>query len=77
MIEEIRRLMGATDFQPFAIHTSGGARHVVPSRDHASIAPKAKTRGGGRLIVWDDEGFSNFVSSLHIVSIEVLEEEAA
>ncbi len=66
MIGDLKRLLGASPFEPFTVVTSGGARYPVPTADHAGISPTMK-----RFVIWFDDGTSVVLSGLHITAIEL------
>ena len=67
MVADVRALLQAGPFEPFAIITSSGHRYVVPSADHASINP-----GGNRVVIWFDDGAGIILSAPHITAVEKL-----
>jgi hypothetical protein len=64
MVDEIRKRLERTPFIPFSVRTSDGHEYSVPTIDHAHIAP-----GGNRVVVFDDEGTSAILRTLHINSV--------
>jgi hypothetical protein len=66
MTADIRKLIHATPFVPFTIHLADGGALHVPTVDHISVAPE-----GGRVVVWDNEGTADILSSLLISRISV------
>jgi len=64
MIDEIIKMLEAKSFDPFFIHTSGGDRYYVASRDHAHITPR-----GTRVVIFFDDETTVTVSGLHISSV--------
>jgi hypothetical protein len=65
MIADVRHFLESEPFEPFAIVTSSGSRHRVPSASHATINPQ-----GSRVVVWFDDESGVIVSGLHIASVE-------
>ena len=65
MIQQIKKLLQAIPFEPFKIRTSDGREYLVPTVDHAKVAPN-----NARVVVFDDEGLFDALSGLHIASIE-------
>jgi hypothetical protein len=66
---DIRLLLTAKDFKPFAIHTTDGARHDITNPDMVLVGRNAIEIGVGR----DHEGIAErFVrcAILHITRIE-------
>lgn len=61
MIDEIKKRLGRVPFIPFSVRTSDGHEYAVPTVDHAHISPR-----GNRVVVFDDEGTSAILGSLHI-----------
>jgi hypothetical protein len=66
MTADIRKLIHSTPFVPFTIHLADGGSLHVPTIDHISVAPE-----GGRVVVWDNEGIADILSSLLISRISV------
>jgi len=66
MTGDIRKLVHATPFVPFTIHLADGGALHVPTVDHISVAPE-----GGRVVVWDNHGLADVLSSLLISRITV------
>jgi hypothetical protein len=64
MIDEIRKRLHRMPFIPFSVRTSDGHEYAVPTVDHAHISPR-----GNRVVVFDDEGTSAILGSLHINGI--------
>lgn len=65
MIADLRQLLQAGPFEPFAIVTSSGNRYPIASADHAGVNPQ-----GSRVVIWFDDDSSVTLSGLHIVAIE-------
>ena len=65
MITDIKRLLAARPFEPFAVVSSSGEHYPVASPDHADVNPQ-----GSRLLVWFDDNSEVVVSALHIAAIE-------
>jgi hypothetical protein len=65
MIADVRHLLQAGPFEPFAIVTSSGHRYPIPSPDHAGINP-----AGNRVVIWFNDGGSVTLSALHITAVE-------
>ena len=64
MIPEVRRLLEARPFEPFAVRTSDGREYTVPTSDHAKLNPR-----GTYLIVFFDDDSHATVSVLHLVAV--------
>ena len=62
--EEIRRLLHGRPFKPFRLHVSDQAIHNVPHTDYALLNP-----AGTRMVVMDDAGYFDWVSTAHITRI--------
>ncbi len=71
MKEKIYDLVHRKDFVPFAIHLSDGRAVHVPTRDHilVTLNPRAY------IIVEDDEGRSEIITTLHISSVKTEQEQ--
>lgn len=70
---DIREMLTAKEFKPFAIHTSDGARYEITNHDMVLVGRNAIQIGVGR----DQEGIAErFVQCaiLHITRIEELQE---
>jgi len=63
----VRLRLNQTPFKPFRIVTTSGKSYDVPTADHASTLPIARTIQVGR----DDGSFVDF-HALHVSSIEPL-----
>ena len=61
MLEELRRLITQNPFVPFVIHMADGKALRVHTVDHIAIAPD-----GARVVVFNDEGTTDFLSALLI-----------
>jgi hypothetical protein len=72
MITDIRKLLEARPFAPFAVVSSSGQHYRVSSPDHANVNPQ-----GSRLLVWFDDDSEVIVSGLHIAAIEMERPQAA
>jgi DNA-binding beta-propeller fold protein YncE len=66
MTGDIRKLMHASPFVPFTIHTADGGQLRVPTVDHVAISP-----AGGRVIVFADDDTHDVVSGLLISRVTV------
>jgi hypothetical protein len=66
MNTDLRRLVHAVPFVPFAIHLADGTQWRVPSVDHIAVPP-----AGGRIWVFRDDGEYEILSSLSITRITV------
>jgi len=66
MIRDVRRLLEASPFVPFAIVTSGGMTYPVATKDHADISPT-----GNQVLIWFDDDSGLIVAGLHVTAIEV------
>ena len=64
MIADIRRCLSRQPFVPFTIYSANGAALHVPSVDHAAVSPT-----GNRVIVFLDDGTTEFISPLLITRI--------
>ena len=62
--EEIRRLLKRRPFDPFRLHVSDQAVHVVVHSDWALINP-----AGTMMIVMDEAGYFDWVATAHITRI--------
>ena len=62
--EEIRRLLRAKPFKPFRLHVTDQAVHTVPHGDWAMLNP-----AGSMMVVMDDAGFFDWISTAHITRI--------
>ena len=71
MTGDIRKLIHAVPFVAFTIHLADGGQLRVPTVDHVAIAP-----AGGRVIVFEDDGTHNVLSSLLISRITIDRESA-
>ena len=72
-VSDIREMLIAKEFKPFAIHTSGGARYEITHHDMVMVGRNAIQIGVGR----DQEGIAErFVrcAILHITRIEERQE---
>lgn len=61
MLEELRRLIAEKPFVPFTIHMAEGKALRIHTVDHIAIAPN-----GARVVVFNDEGTTDFLSVLLI-----------
>jgi hypothetical protein len=66
MIQKIKDLLKAAPFIPFRIRTSDRREFIVPTPDHAAVAPEKYAK----IIVFDDSERETHLSALHIVSVE-------
>ena len=66
MIQKIKDLLKAAPFVPFKIRTSDGREFVIPTSDHAAVAPEKYAK----VIIFDDSEHETHLSALHIVSVE-------
>ena len=64
MIDEIKKRLQRVPFTPFSVRISDGHEYAVPTVDHAHISPR-----GNRVVVFDDEGTSAILGSLHITGV--------
>jgi hypothetical protein len=64
VIDEIRKQLHCTPLVPFAMRTSDGHEHSVPTVDHTFITPR-----GNRVIVVDNEGTVNIPGPLHVNAV--------
>jgi hypothetical protein len=62
IVDEIRKRLHA-EFQPFALHLSNGRKFNVPHPDFIAVSPKT-------VVVIGEDGLSNVINPLHIVTIE-------
>jgi hypothetical protein len=65
MMQQVKKLLHALPFVPFKIRTSDGREYVVPTSEHALVAPNNTS-----VSVYDDEGLVTIISGLHIASVE-------
>ena len=65
MTNQVRELMNAEPFVPFAIKTSDGREYRVKHPDYVAISPK-----GGWMTVYANEEVGTMLSALHIVAVE-------
>ena len=65
MTADVKKLLNARPFVPFAIVTTGGSRYRIPTADHGGVDP-----GTSRIVIWFDEGAGVILPGLHIASIE-------
>ena len=73
MFSEIRKLIDATPFVPFTIHTANGRAFRVPTVDHIALPP-----AGGRVFVFGDKaGDYEVLSPLLIAHLSVESGEPA
>jgi hypothetical protein len=66
MIAEIRKCLWRRPFLPFTIHAADGIALHVPTVDHAAVSPT-----GNRVIVFLDDGTTEFVFPLLITRVSV------
>lgn len=73
MKEQIYKLVHRKDFAPFALHLSDGRAIPVPTRDHilVTLNPRAY------IIVENDRGISELITTLHITSVESEQQQNA
>ena len=64
MVQRIRELLYAKQFEPFAIRTSDGREYLIATRDHAHVRP-----GDSRLYVYLDNGSDVAISALHLAAV--------
>jgi hypothetical protein len=64
MIDEIRKRLDESPYQPFALRTADGREYLVPTVDHIYLPP-----GGRRVFVTDDEGVTVGLAPLLIAGI--------
>jgi hypothetical protein len=65
MLDQIRKLLHAVPFVLVKIRTTDGREFLVPTGDHAYVAPNATG-----IVLGDDEGLYTILSGIHIVSVE-------
>ncbi len=65
MIHQVKKLLAALPFVPFKIRTSDGREFLVPTSEHAHVAPSNVF-----LTLYDDDGLATHISGLHIASVE-------
>ena len=70
MLAELRRLITKNPFVPFIIHMADGKALRVPTGDRIAIAPD-----GARVVVFNDEGTTDFLSVL-LISRFTLDQES-
>lgn len=66
MVEDLRKLIHAEPFVPFAIYTADGGMLRVPTVDHVAVPPGAK-----RVFVFGDDGAYEVLSPLLIARLSV------
>lgn len=66
MINDIRELLTARPFLPFAVHTADGREYRVPTPEHAHVSPR-----GGRISVWADDDTTYILPALLISGLKV------
>jgi hypothetical protein len=66
MVADLRRLIAASPFVPFTIHTAAGAQLRVPTVDHIAVSPT-----GARIIVFADDDSTIVVSALLVSQITI------
>ena len=66
MSAEIRKLMHAEPFVPFAIHTADGGVLPVPTVDHVAVS-----RAGGRIFIFTDDDDYQIISPLLVARLTV------
>ena len=66
MTSEIRKLVAAEPFVPFAIHTADGSVLRVPTVDHIAVPP-----AGGRIFVFGDDDGYEVLSPLLVARVSV------
>ena len=69
IIDDIKERL-ANGFKPFAIQLSDGRRFVVPQRDFIAFTPE-------KVALFDENGISHIINTLHIVSIDDSSERGA
>ena len=62
MREQIRKLLHATPFEPFAVEVDADIAWSIPTPDHALAARSA-------LVIEDDDGLVHLVSYAHVRQI--------
>jgi hypothetical protein len=65
MIQQIRKLLNILPFVPFKIRTSAGREYLVPTSEHAHVAPNNVA-----VTLYDDQGLVTIVAGLHVASVE-------
>jgi hypothetical protein len=71
MLEEIRRLVSATPFQPFTLFLTDGRSFRVPTADHIFIYPS------GLIGLEDDGGVVNFLRANQLTGVELQTQTAS
>jgi hypothetical protein len=66
MVAEIMARLDASEFRPFTITLSDGARYEIPSRDHCTV-----TRLLRRIELEHDNGSITHINPLHITKLEL------
>jgi hypothetical protein len=61
MLDEVKRYVARTPFQPFVINTDDGLSRPVPNLDHILV--------GRYIAVLDSEGLIEIISPQHISSV--------
>ena len=67
MTNDIRKLLAANPFKPFAVHTADGREYRVPTPEHAHVSPS-----GGRVSIWADDETEDILPGLLISGLQVL-----
>lgn len=63
MLEELKKLVGATPFVPFTVELSSGRKVFVRSREHIIVGAK------GLMVVEDDQGLFDIMPLLHVTAL--------
>ncbi len=63
MLEELKKLVGATPFVPFTVELSSGRKVFVRSREHIIVGSK------GLMVVEDDQGLFDIMPLLHVTAL--------
>ena len=68
MRDQIKKLLHATPFQPFALDIAHDVAYSIPTPDHASTRPSF-------LVIEDDKGCAALIPYEHIRRISILKKE--
>ena len=63
MLEELKKLVGATPFVPFTVELSSGRKVFVRCREHIIVGSK------GLMVVEDDQGLFDIMPLLHVTAL--------
>ena len=71
-IDEVRKLLHASPFRPFAIHLADGGRIPVKHEDFVALAPT-----GREMIVYQTDGDYHVVDVMLVTRLQVLTRNGA